>query len=392
MTESAVALAGIRVLDLSTLYAGPLIATTLGDFGAQVVKVEHPSGDAARRWGRSKDGIPLWWKAISRNKRLVALDLNEEADRRKVRALCRWADVLIENFRPGRMERWGLGPDDLQSLNPRLVTVRVTGFGQTGPYCQQPGFGTLAEALSGFAHVTGQTDGPPTLPPFGLADGVAAMVGSYATMMALYWRDACGGEVGQVIDLSLYEPLFNILGPQSVEYSALGVVQNRTGNMSPRTAPRNAYRTADGRWVVLSAGTQQIANRIFEAIGRPELCADERFSTPQARVAHAEEVDAVVAEWIAANMLDKVLDSFYRVEAPVAPVYDIAQIFNDSHFLTRQSIVEVQDDDLGRVTMQNVVPRLSRTPGEIRHTGHTDVGNDDGWLDALLRELDSTSE
>ena len=239
--DGALPLRGIRVLDLSSLYAAPLIATNLGDFGAEVIKVEHPRGDDARRWGLSKDGVPLWWKVISRNKRVIALDLNEEVDRDVARRLAATADVVIENFRPGRMEMWGLGPDDLRRQNPGLVYVRVTGFGQTGPLSSQPGFGTLAEAFSGFAYITGPPDGPPTLPPFGLADGVAGLVGTYAAMIALYWRDARGGE-GQVIDLSLYEPLFSILGPRITEYQQLGVVQERQGNRSPRTAPRNAYR------------------------------------------------------------------------------------------------------------------------------------------------------
>jgi formyl-CoA transferase len=378
-------LAGLRVLDLASLYAGPLIATTLGDFGADVIKVEHPRGDDARRWGLSKDGVPLWWKVVSRNKRLVRLDLHDERDRNVVLALSAEADVVIENFRPGRLESWGLGYDDLSAANPGLVMVRVTGFGQTGPLSQEPGFGTLAEAFSGFAFVTGDASGPPTLPSFGLADGVAAMAGTYATMMALYWRDAGGGDRGQVIDLSLFEPLFNILGPQVIEYEQAGVVQQRHGNRSPRTAPRNTYRSADGHWVALSAGTQQIANRVFAAIGMPELKDDPRFSSAGARLEHADEVDALVAEWIARQPLDVVLETFRAEQAPIAPVLSSAQIYEDPHFLSRESIVGVPDDDLGRVTMQNVVPRLSMTPGRIRHTGRKGIGADQGLVDAALK-------
>ncbi len=266
---SPLPLEGLRVLDISSLYAAPLISANLGDFGATVIKVEHPRGDDARRWGLSKDGVPLWWKTISRNKRVIELDLNSEEGRDVVRRLAADSDVLIENFRPGRLEKWGLGPEELHALNPRLVIVRVTGFGQTGPYSDRPGFGTLAEAFSGFAHMTGLADGPPTLPPFGLADAVCGLAGTYATMIALYWRDAAGGGEGQVIDLSLFEPLFSVLGPQITEFSELGVVQGRQGNRSPRTAPRNAYQTSDGRWVALSGGTQQIVNRMLEAIERP---------------------------------------------------------------------------------------------------------------------------
>jgi len=379
-TESALPLAGLRVLDLSSLYAGPLIGTNLADFGAEVIKVEHPRGDDARRWGASRGDVPLWWKVISRNKRLIALDLSTEADRATVAELAGWADVLIENFRPGRLERWGLGWEQLHALNPRLIMVRVTGFGQTGPYRSQPGFGTLAEALSGFAAVTGSPDGPPTLPPFGLADGVAALTGTYATLVALYWRDALGGGQGQQIDISLFEPLFSLLGPQTVEFDQLDIVQRRQGNRSPRTAPRNAYRTRDDGWVVLSAGTQQIANRVAAAIERPDLIDDPRFASPAARRENADAVDALVAEWMARHELGDILDRFAAHEAPIAPVYDIAQIFEDPHYRARDSVITVPDDDLGDLRMQAVVPRLSRTPGSVRWTGASAVGADTDYV------------
>jgi crotonobetainyl-CoA:carnitine CoA-transferase CaiB-like acyl-CoA transferase len=376
MSDAPLPLAGVNVLDLSTLYAAPLIATGLGDFGATVVKVEHPNGDTARRWGRARDGVPLWWKVLSRNKRLIALDLHDAGDRELVRDLCVWADVVIENFRPGRMEHWGLGYDELRERNPGLIMVRVTGFGQYGPYKNRPGFGTLAEAFSGFAHITGQADGPPTLPPFGLADGIAALSGSYATMVALYWRDTHPDGMGQVIDLSLYEPLFNLLGPQTVEYTQLGVAQGRTGNRSPRTAPRNAYRTSDDRWVAVSAGTQQIADRMFAAIGRPELSADPRFGDPRSRTANADAIDEVFEAWVRAHTLEHVLERFEAEQAPIAPIYDIAQILADPHYRARDSVIDCEDEDLGTVTMQNVAPRLSHTPGRIRHTGRTAIGAD----------------
>jgi crotonobetainyl-CoA:carnitine CoA-transferase CaiB-like acyl-CoA transferase len=319
---------------------------------------------------------------------VIALDLNDEDDRERVVQLAAQADVLVENFRPGRLEAWGLGPDRLHELNPGLVIVRVTGFGQTGPYSPRPGFGTLAEAFSGFAHITGLPDGPPTLPPFGLADGISGLVATYATMIALYWRDARGGGLGQVIDVSLYEPLFSILGPQITEYTELGVVQGRQGNRSPRTAPRNTYRTADDRFVAISGGTQQIAQRIFAAIERPELGEDPRFGDAAARRHNADEVESLVAAWIAERPLAEVLARFDEVEAPIAPVYDAAQIVADPQYRERQSIVEVDDDDLGSVWMANVVPRLSRTPGSIRWTGTTAVGGD---REEVLSELDGVA-
>jgi formyl-CoA transferase len=390
MSGASLPLAGVNVLDLSTLYAAPLIATNLGDFGATVVKVEHPNGDTARRWGRAKNGVPLWWKVLSRNKQLIALDLHDAGDRALVRELCLWADVVIENFRPGRMERWGLGYDELSESNPGLIMVRVTGFGQCGPYRDRPGFGTLAEAFSGFAHITGQPDGPPTLPPFGLADGIAAQSGSYATMVALYWRDTHPDGIGQVIDLSLYEPLFNLLGPQPVEFTQLGVVQARTGNRSPRTAPRNAYRTSDDRWVAVSGGTQQIADRMFAAIDRPELSDDPRFGDPRSRTSNSDALDEMFEAWFGAHTLEQVLERFEAAQAPIAPVYDIAQILADPHYRARESLIDCDDDDLGTVTMQNVAPRLSLTPGRIGHTGKTEIGADrDQILTEVLGRIDA---
>lgn len=376
-------LSGLLVLDLSNLYAGPMVSTILGDFGASVIKAEHPRGDDARRWGLSKDGVPLWWKFLSRNKKLIKLDLNDEADREIARELALQADVVIENYRPGRLEKWGLGYEELSALNPKLVMLKVTGFGQYGPMSQEPGFGTLAEAFSGFAYVTGQPDGPPTLPPFGLADGVAALTGAYAVTMALYWRDTKGG-VGQYIDLALYEPLFTILGPQILEYDQLGVIQQRQGNRSPRTAPRNVYQTRDGHWIATSAGTQEIANRIFEVIERPELKDDPRFSTSQARIANSGEVDALVASWVREHDLDHVLSRFRQFQAPAAPVYDASQIRKDPHYLARETVIEVDDPELGRIAMQNVVPKLSRTPGRIKHTGKVEIGADQDFIEEVL--------
>ena len=374
--KGALPLAGLTVLDLSNLYAGPMVSTVLGDFGATVIKAEHPRGDDARRWGLSKDGVPLWWKVLARNKQLVRLDLNEAADREVVRGLVRSADVVIENYRPGRMESWGLGYEDLAAINPAVVMLRVTGFGQDGPMSSQPGFGTLAEAFSGFAYITGQPDGPPTLPPFGLADGVAALTGTYAVMMALYWRDAGGGQVGQFIDLSLYEPLFAILGPQVIEYTQTSIKQERQGNRSPRTAPRNAYQTSDHHWVTMSAGTQEIANRIFRAIDSPELCADDRFSSSSARIEHSDAVDTLVATWVASHSLDEVLTRFRAENAPIAPVFDVSQIVEDDHYRFRNTITSVPDEDLDEVFMQNVVPKLSLTPGRILHAGRLQIGHD----------------
>ncbi len=360
-------LQGLRVIDAASLFAGPVIASLMGDFGADVIKIEHPTGDALRKTGYMKDGVPLWWKVVGRNKRCITLDLKKGADIFK--RLVAGADVLIENFRPGTLEKWGLGWDVLSALNPRLVMVRVTGFGQTGPYRNRPGFGTLAEAMSGFAHITGMPDGPPTLPPFGLADGIAAQYGTFAVMFALYDRDAKNSGKGQFIDLSLYEPIFALLGYQPTLYDQLGVIQNRTGNRSINNAPRNAYRTKEGRWVALSAGAPSIVGRVLTLTGGPEAAADPRFQTAPDRVKHVEEIDAIVGGWIGRHTLQEVLDAFEQYEGAIAPVYDVGQIFEDPQYIARKDVVEVADEELGRVKLQNAFPFMSRTPGEVRHAG-----------------------
>ncbi|MGE0854368.1 MAG: CaiB/BaiF CoA transferase family protein [Hyphomicrobiaceae bacterium] len=385
-------LEGLRVIDAASLFAGPVIASLLGDFGADVIKVEHPTGDALRKTGYMKDGVPLWWKVVGRNKRCITLDLKQGGDIFK--RLVAGADVLVENFRPGTLEKWGLGWDVLSALNPRLVMVRVTGFGQTGPYRKKPGFGTLAEAMSGFAHITGMPDGPPTLPPFGLADGIAAHYGTFAVMFALYERDAKRSGKGQFIDLSLYEPIFALLGYQPTLFDQLGIIQNRTGNRSINNAPRNSYRTKEGRWVALSASAPSIVERVLTLTGGANVAADPRFRTARGRVEHVEEIDAIVGGWIARHTLQEVLQAFEEYEGAIAPVYDIGQIFADPQFIARHDIVEVPDEELGRVKLQNAFPFMSRTPGEVRHAGprlgaHNDeiLGGDLGLDEAEIAEL-----
>lgn len=365
--ETAGPLSGLRVVDAANLLAGPLLATHLADFGADVIKVEHPQGDALRHTGYRKNDVPLWWKVGGRNKRSITLNIKQAPDLFK--ALVAEADVLVESFRPGTLEGWGLGWDELSTINPRLIMVRVSGFGQDGPYRDRPGFGTLAEAMSGFAHITGTPDGPPTLPPFGLADGVSAQVGVSATMFALYERDAKGGEKGQFIDLALHEPLFGLLGYQPTLYDQLGIVQGRTGNRSQNNAPRNTYRTGDGHWVALSASTPAVAARVLTLTGGEAFASDPRFATAGGRVAAVEEIDAVVGRWIGERPLADVLRIFAECEGAIAPVYDISQIFEDPQFAARDDIIIVEDEELGPIRMQNVCPRLSRTPGRVRHAG-----------------------
>ncbi len=367
-------LAGLRVLELATLFAGPLAATFLGDFGAEVTKIEHPTKpDASRGHGPVKDGVGLWWKVIGRNKRTATLDLSTPAGRDILLRLAADADVIVENFRPGTLERWGLGWDALSAANPGLVLARVTGFGQTGPSARRPGFGTLAEAMSGFAALTGEPDGPPTLPPFGLADGIAALATSFAIMTALEARRTTGR--GQVVDLAIIEPILWLLGPQISAWDQLGEVQERTGNRSTNNAPRNLYRTADGRWLAVSTSSQAIADRVMRLVGRADVVDEPWFATGRGRAAHGDELDSAVAAWVATRNAADVTAAFESAQAAVAPVYDVRDIAEDPQFEALGTIARVTDPELGALAMQSLLFRLSATPGAIRWTGRR-VGAD----------------
>jgi crotonobetainyl-CoA:carnitine CoA-transferase CaiB-like acyl-CoA transferase len=361
------ALEGLKVLDASTLFAGPLAATLLGDHGAEVIKIEHPRGDPARTHGVQRDGVGLWWKMLARNKKSVTLVLSTPRGQELFRELAADADVVIENFRPGTLERWGLGWDELSARNPRLVLARVTGFGQFGPYASRPGFGTLAEAMSGFAAITGEPDGPPTLPPFGLADGVAALTTAFGVMTALRARETTGR--GQVLDMAIIEPLLHLLGPQIIGYDQLGVLQPRTGNRSTNNAPRNTYRCADGRWVAVSTSAQSIAERVMRLVGSPELIDEPWFASGASRAEHVEELDAAVGSWIAERDRDEVVEAFEKAEAAVAPIYTAADVLADPQYAALGSIVRVDDEELGPIRFQNVPFRLSETPGRVRSAG-----------------------
>jgi crotonobetainyl-CoA:carnitine CoA-transferase CaiB-like acyl-CoA transferase len=392
--QSQPPLDGLRVLDVATLFAGPLAATMLGDFGADVIKIEHPRGDPVRLHGSAKDGVNLWWKVIARNKRSVTLYLGHPEGQKILRRLAAKADVLIENFRPGTLERWGLDYESLSADNPGLVLARVTGFGQFGPYAGRPGFGTLAEAMSGFAHVTGEPDGPPTLPPFGLADGIAGLTAAFAIMTALRARERTGR--GQVVDLAIIEPILTILGAQPTVYDQLGIVQNRQGNRSANNAPRNTYLTSDGKWVAVSTSAQSVAERVVGLVGRPELAEEPWFASGATRAEHADELDEAVGAWIRKRTRAEVMEEFERADAAVAPIYDVADVLDDPQYRALQSIVALDDPDLGPLKMQNVLFRLSATPGAIRHAGpslgqHTrevlaEVGVDDEHYRELVSE------
>lgn len=362
------ALAGLKVIDVSTLFAGPLAATFLADYGADVIKIEHPrGGDPSRHHGHAKDGIGLWWKLLGRNKKTITLYLGSPEGQELFMRLIEDADVVIENFRPGTFERWNLGYERLAEHNPGLILTRVTGFGQYGPMASRPGFGTLAESMSGFAHSNGQPDGPPNLPPFALADGIAALATAFAVMTALRARERTGR--GQVIDMAIIEPILTVLGPQPLVYDQLGIVPGRTGNRSVNNAPRNAYQTSDGKWVAISTSTQSTADRTMRLVGHPEYIDEPWFKTGRTRAEHADELDAAVAEWIGRHTTEDVVRAFEEAEAAVAPIYDIADVMSDEQYRALGSIAEIDDPELGAIRMQNVIFRLSDTPGEIRWAG-----------------------
>jgi crotonobetainyl-CoA:carnitine CoA-transferase CaiB-like acyl-CoA transferase len=367
------ALAGLRVIDCATLFAGPTAALLLGDFGAEVIKIEHPeSGDPVRNHGYKKDGKSLWWTYLSRNKKTVALNLSNPKGAAVFKKMIADTDVLIENFRPGTLEKWGLSPDELHQINPKLIIARVTGFGQTGPYARRPGFGTLAEAMSGFAALTGTAEGPPTLPAFGLADAIAGITTAQAIMTAMFAMNNPRSESfgrGQIIDTSLLEPIMSTLGPQALIYDQLEIKQKRTGNRTENNAPRNTYRTRDGKWLAISTSAPSIAARVMNLVGHPEVIDEPWFQEARSRVAHADELDSYINEWINQRDCDEVIKAFTEAEAAVAPIYDIEDIINDPQIQFRNTLTQVNDPELGEVVMQNVLYRLSATPGKISFTG-----------------------
>lgn len=386
-------LLGLRVLDIATMAAAPWAAAYLAEFGADVIKVEYPRlGDHQRRWGTPKNGEGLFWKSMGRNKRSITLNLSKPRGAAIFKQLVASADVVIENFRPGTLERWGLGFDVLEAIRPRLIMLRVTGFGQSGPYHERPGFGTLAESLTGFAHLTGQADGPPTLPNMPLADGLAGMTGAFAVMLALYHRDARGG-VGQVIDLSLCEPLLRLIEPALMDFDQFGIGRGRVGNRSDHVAPRNTYLCGDGKWVAISASAQSIFERLMIVIGRPELTTDPRFAANANRLDNCTALDAIIGAWMADHPRDEVLTVLQAAEVAIAPIYDIPEIFADPHFRARESLTTVEDPVLGPMRLVNVVPRLSATPGRVISTGpalgqhNTEIYGDLGLTASDLHDL-----
>jgi crotonobetainyl-CoA:carnitine CoA-transferase CaiB-like acyl-CoA transferase len=372
------------VVEAATLAAGPMVGTALGEFGAEVIKVEQPgTGDPMRTWGDRRDGIGLVWKSVSRNKRCVTLDLNQREGQGLFHQLLDVSDVLVVGNRPSALARWGIDYRSVHEAHPHIVMLHVSGYGGGGPASDRPGYGTLAEAMSGFAHVTGQPDGPPTLPPFMLADGVASLASTYAVMMALYHRDVHGG-TGQLIDVNLIEPLARLIESSTLAFDQLGVVRGRAGNRLDASAPRNAYRTADGKWLAVSSASPNIAIRLFRAIGRADLAEDPEYADPVRRQAHALEVDEIVAAWVRERTLDEAMKVVEAADVAAAPVYDAEQLLADEHLRARGSFLRVDDPDLGPVTVQAPVAVLSETPGRVSHLGRALGADNEAVYTGLL--------
>ena len=367
---SSDALNGIKVLDISNFLAGPVSSMFLGDYGAEVIKVEKPDlGDEIRYWGNNKNGIGLMYKLINRNKKSITADLRTKFGVKIIKKLIRNTDIVIENYRKGTLEKWGLSYEVLSKINPGLIMVRITGFGQTGPNSHKPGFGTLAEGYAGFAAINGYEDRSPLLPGFGLADETSGLMGAFLALTALHERDKKRG-IGQVVEFGLYEPFFTLLGPQVVDYDQLGIVQTRNGSRLPFTAPRNTYLTKDDKWVSISGSAQSTFERMCETLNVKHLITDKRFLDNRLRIKNAEVLDEVLQEAILKFDQSTLIKMFDEVGAAVAACYNIKEIFEDEHFKSRKNIIAIDDQELGGpLKMQNIVGNFSRTPGKIKHTG-----------------------
>ncbi|NWB99785.1 CoA transferase [Pseudomonas gingeri] len=391
------ALEGVKVLDISNFLAAPMSSMFLADHGADVIKVERPDvGDEIRRWGESKDGVGLYYKVINRGKKSITLDLKSALGVEVVKRLVKDVDVIIENYRTGTLEKWGLGYDVLKEINPGIIMVRITGFGQTGPYRHRPGFGTLAEAYAGYAYISGNADEPPMLPGFALGDASTGVMAAFLTLVALQEKNRTG--LGQVVDLAIYETLLTLIGPHVVNYDQLGQIQERNGSRLPFTAPRNTYFTADGRYIAIAGSSQVAFERIALLVERSDLITDPRFIDNRARLNNDKALDAELQAEIGKVALDALLRRSEEVGATIAPVNDVSMIFEDEQIKARESIVRVEDGQLGQVGMQNVVGKLSRTPGWIERAG-PELGEHNreilveqlGYSEAQLREFGITA-
>jgi succinyl-CoA---D-citramalate CoA-transferase len=387
-------LKGVRVIDAGNMVAAPFATVLLADFGAEVIKIEHPKyGDGQRKLEPIMDGIPLWWKSVSRNKRCITLDLGKPQGAEIFKQLVRKQDVIVENYRPGTFEKWGIGYDTLRAVEPKIILLRISGFGQTGPYKNRAGFGRVAEAMSGLTNLIGEPDGPPMSPGYPLGDLIAGIFGALSVMMALYHRDLRGGE-GQVIDLALYEAVFRFLDFDPIQYDQMKTVHMRTGNRVAYVAPSSMFRTKDGKYLTLAASTQNVWVRLAKAIGREELTTDPKFIDNSVRVMNSAEVNGIVGAWIEQYTRDEVIERFDEFEVAYSPVFDMEDVFRDVQYRAREAMVRVPDADLGEAIVQNVVPKFSATPGSVDFLGaamgaHNEeiYGNELGFSKERLKQL-----
>jgi len=389
-------LSGLRVIDIGMILAGPLVSANLGDLGADIIKIELPRGDEFRKVGRQKNDKGLWWRVTSRNKRLLALDVSKTQGAEIFKRLAKNADIVIENFRPQRMDKWGLSYSELSKINPGLIMLHISGYGQSGPYVDRPGLGTLAEAMSGFSFGTGEENGPPTLPQYPIADTVTAMIGAYSVLAAVYAREKNGG-IGDEINLNLFESMISLMGSMIIDYDQLGHLSHRKGNRSTWSVPRNAYRTMDDKWVVIAGAVNSVAMNAFRAIGRDDLANDPGLATNPQRVERIDECDNAMADWISKHNLDFVLEHFHKFNVVVGPIYDISQIVKDPQIKHQGTILDIKDDELGSIKLQNVVPHFTNNPGKIRWAGSPIVGKDTfdilgelGYSQAEIHELEKS--
>ena len=393
MSARPTPLQGLKVIELGTLIAGPFCARMLAEFGAEVIKIESPAGgDPLRKWRKLHDGTSLWWYAQARNKKSVTLDLKQPEAQAIVRRLVRDADVVVENFRPGAMEKWGLGWNELSVLNPRLVMVRLSGFGQTGPYRDRPGFGAIGESMGGLRYVTGHPDRPPVRVGVSIGDSIAALHGVIGALMALRHRDVNGGR-GQYVDVALYEAVFNMMESVLPEYGMFGFVRERSGASLPGIVPSNTYITRDAKYVVIGANADSIFKRMMTAIGRRDLAEDPSLAHNDGRVARTDEIEQVIAGWVATHDMDHVLAVLEKADVPSGKIYDIADIAADAHYAAREMIREHRLADGASVKLPGIVPKMSETPGDTRWVGprlgeHTaEVLGALGYSDEQQREL-----
>jgi formyl-CoA transferase len=385
------ALSDLRVLEMGQLLAGPFCGQLLADFGAEVIKIEAPRvGDPMRQWGREKPyGKSLWWPVVARNKKSLTLNLREKDGQDIVRKLIENTDILIENFRPGTMERWNLGYEELSKINPQLVMVRVTGFGQTGPYSKRAGYGSIGEAMGGLRYVVGDPSTQPSRMGISIGDGLAAVHACMGAMFAIHARERTGK--GQIVDSAIYEAVLNMMESLVTEYDVAGYVRERTGAILPNVSPSNVFDTADDKLLLIAANQDTVFKRLAEAMGQPELAEDERYATHSARGKYQKELDGLINEWTRTIPLTELEEQMNEFGVPCGLIYKAEDMLQDEHFIAREAIVEVEHPDFGPIKMQNVAPRLSDTPGAVRHVGPT-LGEDNDYVLGELLNLDADEQ